>query len=1608
MDRNESQKSELMASLESLAEIRLGPARAADACRFMHHYFTRIGGHDLEGETQDALFAASMSLYGFAANRTPGAAKLRVFNPRGGEHGWRSRHTVIEIVNDDMPFLVDSVIAALNRRELMVHLLIHPIVPVRRDGEGKLLSVADAGAKDSRNESCMHVEVDERAAPAELEAIKNDLERVLADVRQAVADWRPTLDRMRAIAAKLRQSPPALAADEIEEGVAFLDWLADNHFTFIGARDIRFEGEGTGLKAISEHATGLGLLRDPDFMVFEELRDLGALPPEVRDYAMQPSLVTVTKASRRSTVHRPVYLDAVGIRQFDGQGRVVGLHLFVGLFTSTAYTLPPRKVPLLRRKIARTVARAGFRPDSHDGKGLAHVLDTFPRDELFQIGEDDLFETALGILQLEERQHVALFLRRDGFERFVSALIYVPRDRYTRELRLKFEAILGRVFAGEVIAGQAELGDSPLARLHLTVKTRPGYLPNVDLGEVERAIAEAARSWADRLQHALIAEHGEAKGLALQRRYVDAFSASYRESTIATVATADIAAVEQVIESGELGIQLYRPFAADENTLRLKIFHLGGPVPLSDALPILEAMGLKVIDETPHQVRPADLEKSVFIQDFGLLVGAGQPVDLASIEPAFAASVARVWRNEIESDGFNRLIFAGLEWREIAMIRAYCKYLRQAGIAYSQNYMEATLARHADVTRLIVELFRARLDPEAADREAHAEALLARIEESLEAVPSLDEDRILRRFLNLVTVTLRTNYFQTDAAGGHKPYMSFKLSSRDITDLPAPRPLYEIWVYSPRMEGVHLRGGKVARGGIRWSDRREDFRNEVLGLMKAQMVKNAVIVPVGAKGGFVLKRPPDGGREALQAEGIECYKILVRGLLDLTDNLAGGKIVPPSRVVRHDPDDPYLVVAADKGTATFSDIANGISREYGFWLDDAFASGGSAGYDHKGMGITARGAWEAVKRHFREIGIDIQSQPFTAAGVGDMSGDVFGNGMLRAPQTKLLAAFDHRHIFIDPDPDAAKSFAERERLFKLSRSSWADYDKAVLSAGGGTFERSAKSIKLSAQAQKLLGLPQDTVAPAEAMRAILKLPVDLVYFGGIGTYVKAASESQAEAGDKTNDGIRINGGELRAKVLVEGANLGLTQRGRVEYALAGGRINTDAIDNSAGVDCSDHEVNIKVLLNGVVGAGDLTLKQRDKLLVEMTDDVARLVLRDNYLQTQAISVAAATAVEQADSHLRLMRGLERRGRLDRALEFLPSDEALMERIADGRGLTRPELAVLLAYGKIALYDDLLKSDLPEDPIFLDDLARYFPKVLQERFRQAMGTHALRREIVSTAVTNSIINRTGPHFIFEMVDRTGRSAPDIAGAYVATREAYGLRDLWSAIQALDNRIAASTQTEMLCRIGATVERGTLWFLRASTGRFEIAPARATLAPIVQTLARALSEILTPEGRAELAARTEELVKAGVPSELAARVAGLPFLGSALEVQRIAPQIQGSEDAIKDAARIYFGIGLRFAFYWLRRATRKISTANPWAKMAAIAILEDLYSIQAELAASVAETPGGSAAARLESWAHSRSAALARVEQIVNDIRAAGTVDVAMLTVATRALRALGPG
>ncbi|HEY6257233.1 MAG TPA: NAD-glutamate dehydrogenase, partial [Xanthobacteraceae bacterium] len=1469
---------------------------------FMVSLFSRAAPEDFLSYQAREVAVLTERAWSLLAVRAPAVPKIRFATPPA--EGDRLKDiSVLEIINDDMPFLVDSVMAELAERGVEVRLVVHPVFAVARDGEGRL---TDVKHPDIKKESFIHIHVariDDDTLRGEIVA---ELVQALADVRVCVQDWRSMQSQLGEVIAELRQRPPPLPAMELAEAVQFLEWLLANNFTFMGIRRYRVSDDGNVLMLEPQFETGLGVLRERERRVVRRGVQQVTITPEIRKFLNEPRLLFVTKSALRSRVHRRVYMDYIGIKQFGADGRLAGEIRIIGLFTSTAYTRSTRTIPYLRRKVDAVGSRAGFDPDGHSGKALVNVLENYPRDELFQIDDDMLYGFALAILQLDERPRVRVLARRDRFERFVSVFIFVPRDRYDSDVRKAIGDYLSGAYEGHVSAFYPFFPEGPLVRVHFIIGAGDGALANPDRATLEEAVGGIIRTWIDGLAEALSAAHAPAKARALTERYRNAFSEGYREAYSPLDAAGDIRVIEGLSPSRPLGVDLYRR-GGERDGVGLKVWSYERPIPLSNRVPVLENMGFRVVDEGTHRITFGNPQGAdVWFHDMLLQRADGGAVDLASSKQRLEATFLTVMYGAAESDGYNALVLTGgLMWREVALLRAVSRFLRQILVPFSQDYMWATLVKHAGIAAAVVRLFHARFDPRLAtaprERDAREAEAAAAIEESLQAVESLDEDRILRRFVNAVRSAEHTNFYQIDAAGQAKPIIAIKFASRRLDGVPLPKPLYEVFVYAPRLEAVHLRFGKVARGGIRWSDRPQDFRTEILSLAKTQQVKNAVIVPVGAKGGFVPKFLAKGPREAVQAEGTEVYKLFISTLLDITDNLGDTDVIVPPNVVRHDGDDPYLVVAADKGTATFSDIANEIADQRGFWLSDAFASGGSAGYDHKQMGITARGAWESVKRHFRELDIDIGKTPFSVVGVGDMSGDVFGNGMLRERTIRLVVAFDHRDIFIDPQPDPDKSFAERARLFSLPRSSWQDYDKSLLSAGGGIFSRSLKEITLSPQARQLIGIEREKTNPLQLINAILKMPVDLLWFGGIGTYVRAATETDDAVGDRANDPLRVTGAELKCKVIGEGANLGMTQRGRVEAALHGVRLNTDAIDNSAGVNTSDVEVNIKIALMPALRDGRLSRAARDALLKEMTEDVAALVLRNNYLQSLSLSLSAGRGIALLGFQQRLMQTLEQRGLLDRAVEFLPDDTELAERRRRSQPLTRPELAVLLAYAKLSLYGELIDSNVPDDPYFGRELDRYFPPALVARFPDAPQRHRLRREIIATQLANSIINRGGPSFAIRIEDQTGAPAARMAAAFAAVRDSYGMTALNAEIDALDNKIPERAQRDLYGAVQDLLRDRLVWFLRNADLSRGLAAIVEHYGQGVAAVEASLAQVLTGEAAAARAAREAQLRQQGVGDALARRFANLPALLAAPDIVSVADR---TRQPIADVAATYF--------------------------------------------------------------------------------------------------------
>ncbi|WP_433283151.1 NAD-glutamate dehydrogenase [Micromonospora sp. CA-244673] len=1588
-----------------------------DAATLVGRFWRFAPDEELIGFTAEEMLDAARAHRDLAQQRVPGELKLRIHEPDAEQH-----HTVIEIVTDDMPFLVDSVTALLNSHHLDVHLLVHPLVVVRREPLGRLTEVSadvepdDAIAGDLV-ESWMRIEIDPVRDAAEREKLRRELQRVLTDVREAVEDWPKMRQRALALAdelasARTSDNRPPVPEKDITDSVELLRWLAHDHFTFLGYREYRLvdtDGADGGQALEAVLGTGLGILRSDS----PEARSLNSMTPEAHEKVLEKRLLIITKANSRATVHRSAYLDYIGFKIFNDAGEVVGERRFLGLFSTAAYRTSVQELPVVRRKVAEVLDRSGLSLRSHSGKDLLQILETYPRDELFQIKTDDLYHAVIGVLRMAGRRQLRVFLRRDAYGRFISCLIYLPRDRFTTQNRLRMQDILLRELNGVGVDYTTRVTESMLARVHFIVRTDPSSPPGeIDADLLAEELADATRLWDDDYRLVLERKLGDEQAKHLFARYADAFPEGYKDGHTPYEAMKDLAKLELLEEPGQLEMHLFRkqlagrtngagrPVQVDESMdVRFKVYRYGEPMMLSAVLPVLHSLGVKVVDEHPYEVERVD--GRIWLYDFGLQLPEAHQ-ELAEVRPHVENAFAAAWRGEAEVDGFNELVLrAGLTWRQVVVLRAYAKYLRQAGTVFSQEYMEQTFIAYPKIASLLVELFETRFAPGAStldERRERSGELVAAIGEALDDVASLDQDRILRSYLTLIQATLRTSFYQKPVGGRPKSGVAFKLDPQAIPELPAPRPKFEIFVYSPRFEGVHLRFGPVARGGLRWSDRREDFRTEVLGLVKAQMVKNAVIVPVGAKGGFVLKQKP-GDRD----EAVACYKEFVGALLDVTDNISSGQIVPPQDVVRHDADDPYLVVAADKGTATFSDIANEISAAHNFWLGDAFASGGSAGYDHKKMGITARGAWESVKRHFRELGHDTQTQDFTVVGVGDMSGDVFGNGMLLSKHIRLVAAFDHRHIFLDPDPDAATSWDERKRLFDLPRSSWEDYNAELISAGGGIYPRTAKSLPVSPQVRAVLGLDDDVtqISPQELMKAILTAPVDLFWNGGIGTYVKASTQTNAEVGDKSNDAIRVDGKGLRCRVVGEGGNLGFTQHGRIEYAAAGGRIYTDFIDNAAGVDCSDHEVNIKILLNTAVADGALDVPERDELLAQMTDEVAELVLRDNYDQARALNNAQAQAASLLPVHRRMINELERAGQLDRALEALPPDEELAVR--GETGLTAPEFAVLLAYVKIVLEREIVAEGLADEEWTTDVLVNYFPTPLRERFADRMGQHRLRRDIVTTVLVNEAINRGGITFLFRVVEETAASAADVLRAYVVVREVFGLRELWDAVEALDNKVSPDLQTSVYLDTRRLLDRAVRWLVTNRRSPIDVPGEIARLRDGVARLLPGLENLFYGTEREAIAAHIDSLTGRGLPRDLAEQATRLMYSFGLLDVVETA---QSTGRDVSEVASVYFVLSDRFRVDALLSKISLLPREDRWQTLARMALRYDLYAALAALTAEVlGSTPDSlPPVERVQEWEQANATSIHRAHRAMGEFDES-RADLSALSVLLRQIRTL---
>ena len=1569
---------------------------------------------DIQTWQDEEMFNVANSLYSFAKTRGNEDFKTRIFNEPKENTGWKPHRTVIEIISKNVPFIVDSVSSALNRLGYHIHFINHPMMEITRNDKGELQKVGEFDVQSERDESesLIHIQLNRRLAPSTLESLQKFLDEVLTSVMRATADWRPMLARMKETVEEIEEATKSILKDKsfpeasLNEVKQFLEYLADNHFTFLGYREYDFADGG---RTVIGKDKGLGVLRDDDFIIFEGYRDMTNLPEEVLRFRNNPSPVAVRKSTQRSRVHRNVSMDVIFVKKYDENGKVTGERAFIGLFTSVVYSQSILDVPFVRAKAQKALDMSKFKPQTHDYKAMVDILEKYPRDEIFQASIEFLLETVMRILELKERQRVAVFIRKDSFQRFVTAMVYFPRDRFATPLRLKVQEVLEMMTGAVCTDYYTTVSDSTLARVLYVLKTGPSGLRDFDVKQLEEKIAEISRSWSDHLRAKLISEFGESKGAEISKKYKNAFSEAYQSETATGSAFHDINKIEELLENGQITVDFYKK----RNQIALKLFHRDKPIVLSDILPILENMGFRVVTEEPYHVRIMQNNQHVWVHDYRLECKQACITNVEDVKAIFEEAFLDIWYKRRADDVLNALVIeAGLEVSKIDILRTYARYLKQA-TSYSRIFIKSTLTKYDGISKLIADYFMAKFAPKVKDkaRKTSLKDIESDIRERLDDVETLNEDTVLRNILCLLRNTLRTNYFQTivdekTKKKVRKDYISIKIQSEKVEFLPLPKPYREIFVYSDKMEGVHLRGGEIARGGLRWSDRFEDFRTEVLGLMKAQMVKNAVIVPVGSKGGFICKKmPKDVSREERQEIGIDCYKTFISGLLDITDNIVDGKIVKPENVVRYDNDDPYLVVAADKGTATFSDIANGKSRDYGFWLDDAFASGGSAGYDHKKMGITAKGAWESVKRHFREIGKNIQEEPFTVVGCGDMSGDVFGNGMLLSKEIKLIGAYNHMHIFCDPDPDPAKSWEERKRLFDLPRSTWMDYDQKLLSKGGAIFDRNAKSLELSPEICQAFGLKKSEITPDELIRVMLKARVELLWFGGIGTYIKSASESDAEVGDRANDRLRVNGADVQAQVIGEGANLGVTQKGRIEFALKGGRLNADFIDNSGGVDCSDHEVNIKILLADVMKTSNMNEKDRNKLLEKMEDEVADLVTRNNYQQTQAISLSESKASHYIETHASLIREMERAGLLNRDVENLPSEDEIKERMQKKKGLTRPELGILTSYCKIRLFNELLDGEFIDDVTLHDNwLINYFPTDIQKKYEDKILSHQLKRQIIATDLAGSLVNRMGFAFTKIKKDKLGCSAQDVARAYVIVKDVCNLGELWDAIEALDNKVDASLQYDLLIDITRFTDRLMGWFLTHPDAKTDICKVVDLYRDGLNKIKSNVSKIVPKGMKSEIDKREKMLIKKGVNSKLAHEISLFTCLSSAAQIIRLA--IEAKADVLH-VASLYYELGAKLGVTWLRTQAKKLKMDDYWQSMAINGMIDDLYDAQIDLTKELVSA--GSKKKKVsdivDEWVGQKGPQYSQYKDHIGALKRMNTLNLAHLVIADQKIRTL---
>lgn len=1578
------------------------PMETAGLCsEFVRQFYLTMSLEDLQESSIDDLYGLAVNFWDLIEVRNTHEIKIRIYNPDMEHHGWENSHTVIELICQDMSFLVDSLRIVLKRMGISLYLTVHMGgIRLLRDADDHVTAVLPRKEEPAPNlliEAPILMKIERQTDPEIIEKLKDQIKDVLTENRAVINDWTLMRQRVCDIADELKDAPISLNKEDVTETQAFLHWLEDHHFTFIGMQDYDLVQENNEMRLQALPGTGLGILRDEFNKTNHE--HVASITPQAQELMASSQILIMSKTDTLSCIHRDTYMDYIGIKRFDRQGNIIGERRILGLYTSVAYNSNPIQIPFLRHKIAAILRESHLNSRSHAGRILLNIMETLPRDDLIQASEADLLSIGMGIYYMQERRRIRMFSRVDVYHRFISCLVYVPKDIYTADMRSAIQKELFTAFRATDITFTTYFPESSImARVHFMVRIDPQQPIDFDFKAIEAKLVDVARSWLDDLHQLLITAHGMEKANALFARYKIAIPAVYKASFSPRTAMLDITHIEQLSPMQVLSMSFYRNMDDMSGRYRFKLYQHSDTFPLSDVLPIVENLGMRAISERPYALKFED-GSVTWVNDFSLHYKHAQQPNLDEIKDLFRQAFASTWFKEIENDGFNQLVLlAGMPCRQVAVLRMYAKYFKQIGFTFSQEYIEKTLLENAAIAKKIFQMFEIKFNQ--ADVKAY-ETLKQSILDDLEKVTNLDEDKIIRQYVQVIHETLRTNYYQKDAEGKNKSYISIKLNSKGIPGMPRPYPLYEIFVYSMQFEAVHLRSSAVARGGLRWSDRREDFRTEILGLMKAQQVKNAVIVPNGAKGGFVVKQPAGmlATREEVMAEGVRCYQQFIRGLLDITDNYVDGAVKKPLDVICYDADDPYLVVAADKGTATFSDIANAIALEYRFWLGDAFASGGSQGYDHKKIGITARGAWESVHRHFNQLGLNPDTNDFTVIGIGDMAGDVFGNGMLLSQHIKLVAAFNHLHIFIDPSPSSAESFVERQRLFQLPRSTWEDYDRKLISQGGGIFNRSAKSIPVSPEMKALFGLKQDYIEPNELLKNILKTKVDLLWSAGIGTFVKSRTETHAEVGDRSNDLIRINGKQVRARSVVEGGNLGFTQLARVEYALSGGLIYTDFIDNSAGVSCSDKEVNIKILLNHVMNAGNLTQKQRNKLLSDMTDEVAHLVLRENYLQTRSINLSVSQGLRAHELNMRFINEFHRSGKLDRHLEYLPDDKQLLERKSQGKGLTGSEVAVLMCYNKILLKEAILASDVPEDPYLAKFLLHAFPVPLQKKYADDMQSHPLKREIIATGVSNLVINEMGFGFVYRLQNETGSSIPSIVRAYIIARDIIDLNSVLESIETLDVQIRAEDQMSVMTIYVRLLRRVARWFLKRKRNHLNIEKSITQYKPSIDALRQTLPNCLGDAFKERFNVHYEEYLKLNIPEPLALELTRTRGLFVAMEILEIAHETKMS---IAVTAEAFYGIGQFLDLGWLREQIIIHPTENNWEALSREALRDDFDLQQRQVALSIFKSKPQEVdfTTYLQVWAARNQSQLARWVDMMSALKTTEKLTFTMFFVAVR--------